>query len=107
MATWRAWLQNFRYYNKVARAEDGGPGNYDKDTFAQACPYYCTALMYDTLRKKIGNHRFWKLVRRWPQSQPDANVDRAGFIAMAEEIGDRNLDRFFDDWLNSRTWPPR
>ncbi|WP_343909986.1 M1 family metallopeptidase [Nocardioides aquiterrae] len=107
MATWRAWLRYFRYYNKVARAQDGGPGNYDKDTFAQACPYYCTALMYDTLSRKIGERRFWKLVRQWPQSRLDTNVDRAGFIALAEKISHKNLDPFFKDWLNSRTWPPR
>lgn len=107
LATWRGWLRYFRYYNKVARAEDGGPGDYDKDTFAQACPYYCTALMYDTLGKKIGERRFWKLVRQWPQSQPDSNVDRAGFVALAEKISHKNLDPFFKDWLNSPTWPPR
>ncbi len=105
-AAWRDWMGFFRFHNRVDRQEQGGPGAYDKQMFATGCVYYCTATMYDALRRKIGDGPFWRLVRRWPQSHPDGNVDRAGFVALAEELGHRHLGRFFDTWLDSPTWPP-
>ncbi|HEU5037862.1 MAG TPA: M1 family metallopeptidase [Nocardioides sp.] len=104
---WRDWVRYFRSANQSERAEQGGPGAYDKTMFATNCVYLCTSAMYEALRKRIGDDAFWALVRRWPQGRPDTNVDRVGFIALTERISGQDLGMFFDDWLNSPTWPPR
>ncbi|MBZ5738116.1 M1 family metallopeptidase [Nocardioides mangrovi] len=105
-APWSAWTNYFSQRNRRDRAEQGGPGDYDPGMFASGCVYYCTSAMYEKLRGKIGNDAFWQLVQQWPQSQPDANVDRAGFAAMAEELSGQDLGDFFETWLTSPTWPP-
>ncbi len=104
---WPQWLDVFRRSNRKDRAEEGGPGAYDPDMFATNCVYYCTALMYETLRKDIGDHTFWRIVRKWTQSQPDQNVDRAGFEELVATVTGRDYATFFDRWLNSPVWPPR
>jgi aminopeptidase N len=104
--TWRDWARFFRQGNRDQRWEQGGPGAYDPKMFATGCVYYCTAAMYEALRDKIGNRDFWRIVARWPHRDPDSNVDRAEFEEYVEQVTGRNLTRFFDDWLNSPTWPP-
>jgi aminopeptidase N len=105
-ARWRWWLSDFRYGNRVLRSEQGGPGAYDPSMFATGCVYYCTALMYDQLRKRVGNEQFWTIVRRWPQAHPDRNADRASFERFVEARTGDDLTRFFDRWLNAPVWPP-
>lgn len=104
--SWRAWMQYFRYHNQVDRDEQGGPGDYDPQMFATGCVYHCTAAMYEALRKKVGDRKFWSIVERWPHRTPDGNVDRAGFERFVEKVTGKDLTTFFDDWLNSPTWPP-
>jgi aminopeptidase N len=104
--SWPSWRYEFRFANQWAREEQGGPGAYDKHMFATTCVYECTSFMYEKLRARMGDGRFWTLVRRWPQGRLDTNADRAAFEALAERISGTDLSRFFDTWLNAPTWPP-
>ncbi len=104
--TWKSWVANFRYYNSRLRGEDGPPAAYARDRFAESCVYYCTAMMFEKLRHKLGNAVFWRLVRRWPQTHLNSTADRHTFIAWVEARTGRELSEFFDDWLFSPTWPP-
>ncbi|KQW48379.1 hypothetical protein ASC77_06350 [Nocardioides sp. Root1257] len=103
--TWRDWVQAFRGSNSFSREEQGGPGAYDPEMFATDCVYFCTALMYETLRKKVGDRDFWRIVRQWPQRTPDTNVTRAGFERYAERVTGDELTSFLDRWLNRKSWP--
>jgi aminopeptidase N len=104
---WRIWADFFRYENSTLRRHEGGPGAYKPRMFAENCVYYCTAAMYETIRKEIGNHAFWRLVRTWTHRAPDSNVDRAAFEGLVEQMTGRSWTRFFRTWLNSSTWPPK
>jgi aminopeptidase N len=103
--SWPQQVDMFRVFNWMAREEQGGPGAYDPEMFATDCVYLCTAMMYETLRKKVGSRDFWRIVRQWPQRQPDANVDRAGFERYAERVTGDELTGFFTRWLNRASWP--
>ncbi|MBA2465147.1 MAG: hypothetical protein H0V42_09270 [Nocardioidaceae bacterium] len=63
-------------------------------------------MMFEKLRRKLGNAVFWRLVRRWPQTHLNSTADRHTFIAWVEARTGRELSEFFDDWLFSPTWPP-
>ncbi|MFC6341820.1 M1 family metallopeptidase, partial [Nocardioides hankookensis] len=104
-ASWHDWVQMFRIGNVDEREEQGGPGAYDPDMFATGCVYVCTAMMYETLRKKVGDRDFWRVVRQWPHRTPDANVTRAGFERYVERVTGDELSAFFRRWLNRPTWP--
>ena len=104
--SWRDWSSYFTYNNLSLRDTEGGPGAYHRNMFGTSCVYTCTAAMYEQLRKRIGDRLFWSIVKQWPHRDPDGNVDRAEFEEYVEKRTGENLTRFFEDWLNSPTWPP-
>jgi aminopeptidase N len=103
---WSEWRSNFEFGNAFYRETDGPPAAYRRQRFAETCVYYCTALMYDQLRERLGNRTFYRLVRRWPQTRPNSNADKATFVNWVESETGRELSSFFDRWLLSPTWPP-
>jgi aminopeptidase N len=103
---WSAWRSDFEFVNFLFRDIDGPPAAYKRGRFAEACVYYCTALMYDNLRERLGNRTFYRLVREWPQTRPNSNASKATFVNWVESETGRELSRFFDRWLLSPTWPP-
>ena len=87
------------------RLEDGPPGAYDRDEFADLCVYYCGALMLDRLRDLLGADVFDQVLRDWPQQHRDANVDRSDYIAWVDEQTGRDVGPFLTEWLTSPTTP--
>jgi aminopeptidase N len=56
-------------------------------------------LTLQALREKIGDAKFFAILREWADRNEYGNVTTPGFIALAEHISHRDLDRFFDVWL--------
>ncbi|HEX8159703.1 MAG TPA: M1 family metallopeptidase [Solirubrobacteraceae bacterium] len=76
------------------------PANLGGPEFLFASPTYERgAMTLQALRGKIGDATFFKLLREWYSRHRNGNVRTADFIALAEEISRRQLDRFFDVWL--------
>jgi hypothetical protein len=92
------------------RTKYGPPGDYDPRVFAASNIYLSPALMWDQLRKKVGNHAFWSMVRAWPAVHRDGNASRAGYLAWVRQRVDPHhrlhLPHFFHAWLMDRTTPP-
>jgi aminopeptidase N len=88
------------------RAEDGPPGAYFPQDFADTCVYYCGARMLDRLRSKLGAATFDSAWRAWPQRHRWASVDRGDYISWLDYRTGRSLDSFFTTWLTSPTSPP-
>ena len=88
------------------RAEAGPPAAYDPAQFGNGNIYYGPALMWHELRKKIGDEKFWQVVRDWPAHDPDTNAGRDQYFTwLVQRTG---VDRsFFEDWLLSPTTPER
>lgn len=90
-----------------ARAQYGPPANYDPEAFGGGNVYYGPALMWDELRKRLGDDEFWRLVREWPQAHDDGNADYDAITAWWSDQTGEDLSGFFDDWLLGETTPQR
>ena len=51
------------------------------------------------LRKKIGDEKFFKLLKNFYKNYQNKNASTSDFISMAEEISHQNLHDFFNQWL--------
>jgi len=89
------------------RIEAGPPADYDPRTFGEGNVYYSPALMWDELRQRIGDDRFWSLVRAWPAERSGDNADYADITTWWSEQTGEDLTSFFDAWLLGRKTPPR
>jgi aminopeptidase N len=101
-----AVMDQYALFEPNLRAEFGPPGAYDKRSFGESNVYYGPALMWDELRKRIGDSEFDAVVREWPALEPDRSSSRDEMLPwLVERTG---VEReFFDDWLLSPTSPER
>ncbi len=89
------------------RRESGPPADYDPATFGESNIYYGPALMWHELRKKLGDEKFWAIVRAWPKVRENGNADRAQFVDWLNEQTGQDLTGFYDAWLLGKASPPR
>jgi len=57
------------------------------------------ALVLHALRQRVGDERFFALLRDWTARHRHATVTTAQFVAAAEQHAGRDLSGFFTDWL--------
>jgi aminopeptidase N len=89
------------------RSDYGPPADYDPDAFGGGNVYYGPALMWDELRKRLGDDGFWRLVREWPATHDNSNADYDEITTWWSEQTGEDLSGFFDDWLLGSTTPER
>lgn len=89
------------------REEAGPPGFYHEDSFGSGNVYYIPAVMWDELRKKLGDDEFWKLVRAWPASHEYANANYAEITSWWSEQSGQDLQDFFNAWILGPETPRR
>jgi aminopeptidase N len=53
----------------------------------------------EALRERIGDARFFTLMRTWYRDHEYGNVTTPQFITLAEQISGQDLGAFFDEWL--------
>jgi aminopeptidase N len=51
------------------------------------------------LRQKVGDTRFFTILRSWATQNRYGNVTTAQFIALSEQVSGIDLGHFFDVWL--------
>ncbi|WP_175507543.1 M1 family metallopeptidase [Nocardioides terrae] len=88
-----------------SRRTAGPPGAYKADHFAELNVYYGPALMWDALRRTVGDDVFWKLVRDWPAARAERSTGRDDYLAWLQEQTGRDLTAFFQQWLMAPTSP--
>ena len=76
------------------RIDDPGPQRIFDDAV-----YERGAMTLAALRVRIGRSAFRTLVRRWYAEHRGGNVTTSDFTALAEQVGDQDLDGFFQAWL--------
>jgi aminopeptidase N len=64
------------------------------------------ALTLHALRLELGDDVFFELLRTYYDTYENSNATTADFIRLAEEAARRDLDAFFDGWLNEVQIPP-
>ncbi|GIF74037.1 M1 family metallopeptidase [Asanoa siamensis] len=72
----------------------GGP-----EVMFSAPAYDRGAMTLQALRVKIGDKRFFGLLRDWYAHNRDGNVTTADFVRLAERRSGQQLDAFFQTWL--------
>jgi aminopeptidase N len=65
------------------------------------------AATLQALRTKVGDRVFFAILRAWYQRYRYGNATTRQFIALAERISGRSLERFFDVWLYEPAKPSR
>ncbi|MEU5837074.1 M1 family metallopeptidase [Streptomyces diacarni] len=87
------------------RAEHGPPGLPRE--LGGTNIYDGGALVLYALRLRLGERRFARVMRLWPERFKDRNVTSEDFIRHTVRVtGDRSLDRFLRDWLFGAVNPP-
>ena len=120
-ATWTEWYYAERHGRRSAQAifnrlyrvpasnesfwnpPSGHPGS-PKHLFGPSV-YVRGAMALQALRVKIGTRPMLQLLRRWAVAHRYATGDIDEFIALAEEVSDRDLVPFFQRWLYRRGKP--
>ncbi|MEP9363212.1 M1 family metallopeptidase [Nocardioides sp. CN2-186] len=102
-----AMVDEWAAYDDQLRSQDGPPADYRPESFGGGNVYYIPAVMWDELRKRIGDDEFWRLVREWPASHAYGNAGYDDITAWWSEQTGEDLTGFFDDWLMSDTTPDR
>ena len=63
------------------------------------------ALTLHALRGRIGDERFFALLRDWTARHRHATVTTAQFVELAEQYATRDLSAFFTAWLHRPALP--
>lgn len=98
-------MENLRPVDQRLRDQAGPPADYDPRSFGAGNVYYCPALMWHDLRRKVGDETFWRLVREWPRTAAYANATREEWTTWWEEQTGLELEAFFTAWLDGDTTP--
>jgi aminopeptidase N len=85
------------------RPQPGDPGQ--RNLFANSV-YVRGAMTVHALRVTIGDDAFFKLLPEWTSTKGGSTGAIADFTALAERLGGKDLDAFFQAWLYSETKPP-
>jgi aminopeptidase N len=88
------------------RSKYGPPAHYRPDTFAEGNAYYIPALMWDTLRQRLGDEEFWSLARGWLHSHRFTSQNRTTLAAWWSKQSGHDLRGFFHAWLLGPAEPP-
>ncbi|MFG1998992.1 M1 family metallopeptidase [Spirillospora sp. NPDC048911] len=96
---------SWKYYKEMWTArKTGDPG---ADQMFTITPYYRGGMTLHALRKRIGDKAFFTLLKAWTRMNKDGNVNTAQFIALAEKISHKQLDRLFHEWLYTKYKPTK
>ena len=57
------------------------------------------AMTLQALRNAVGDHAFWKIVRRWASRKSRKAVTTEAFVALAERVSGQQLEELFETWL--------
>jgi aminopeptidase N len=93
-------------YDQQLRTRYGPPADFVPDSFGAGNVYYIPAVMWNELRKKLGDELFWRLVREWPSAHAYGNAGYDDITSWWSEQSGEDLTDFFHDWLLSDSTPP-
>ena len=88
---------------QVWRTPPGRPGVAN---LFSASVYDRGGMAVHALRVAVGDSAFFTILRTWAAEQRHGNATTADFVALAERISRKKLDRLFDSWLYGTERPP-
>ena len=88
----------------IFRPPPGRPGTRDLFGFSV---YIRGAMALQALRDRVGSAAFFTILREWAIRHRGGNASTAQFIALAEQVSHRRLDKLFRVWLYDKGKPRR
>ncbi|MGA8247277.1 MAG: M1 family metallopeptidase, partial [Nocardioides sp.] len=88
------------------RAVYGPPAHYVTGSFGEGNVYFIPTLMWDTIRQRVGDATFWRLVRAWPRTHRFTSQGRTALADWWSRRTGENLRPLFDRWLLGPHEPP-
>ncbi|MEV5570076.1 M1 family metallopeptidase [Spirillospora sp. NPDC052269] len=76
-----------------------------RDTMFNDRVYSGGATVLQLLREKIGDDRFFSLLRAWATTHRYGNGNTAQFVALANKVSGQDLNPFFQTWIYSTGKP--
>jgi len=101
----RGLMQRWAQAEPQMRRAAGPPADYDPSTFGEGNVYYSPALMWDQLRRRVGDETFWSVVRSWPRAHEDGNASYDDLTSYWSARTGLDLGPFFHAWLLGKTSP--
>jgi aminopeptidase N len=98
----RTWATT---YAGRLRAQYGPPARYRPGSFGEGNAYYIPALMWDTIRQRLGDRQFWSLARQWLTDHRFTSQNRDTLAAWWSRRSGQDLTPVFHAWLLGPTEP--
>ena len=100
------------WLRQTYEAIGGGSGFWDltigdpgADRLFASAVYVRGGMTFQALRNRLGEHDFWRVVRRWLAGHAGGTGTTAQFQALAEHVSGEDLAGFFDAWLFTAAKP--
>ena len=100
------WVRNIYAYVIENRQSMTPPGEPTANRLFNAGVYYWGALGLHALRLEVGDETFFEILKTYHERYKGGNARTADFIAVAEEVSEKELSEFFDSWLYSKELAP-
>jgi aminopeptidase N len=96
-----------RHYREPSRSSffSPPPGNPGEHGMFGPSMYARGAMCLHALRTKVGDDKFFRILREWPAAHRYGNASITEFIVFAEKIAGTQLDRLFVNWLYKKGKP--
>ena len=95
--------ENFDFFYNLVPPDDpfwqviiGDPG---PDLLFDISVYWRGAMTLHQLRLEVGDHDFFRILKKWATTRRGDNVTIPEFIRLAEKISHEDLDDLFETWL--------
>ena len=79
--------------------------NPQRDTMFASAVYRRGGMTLQALREKIGDEKFFRVLKTWTRTHRHGNGTTKEFTALAERISGEDLDAFFQTWIYSAGKP--
>jgi aminopeptidase N len=76
-----------------------------RDTMFASAVYRRGGMTLQALREKIGDEKFFRILRTWTAQHRHGNGSTEQFMALSEQISGQQLDDFFQTWLFTPSKP--
>jgi aminopeptidase N len=94
-----AFRQTLRGFYETARRSRVLPGAPTLTTLFDGAIYHRGALTLHALRLRVGDERFFEILRTYTAEFRGGNATTEDFIAVASRVSGMELSGLFDDWL--------
>ena len=103
------WVQAQRMFASEPASDvhfwDQAIADPQRDTMFSQAVYNRGGLTMAALRHRIGDAKFFRLLRTWTAQHRYGNATTTQFIALANQVCGQNLNHFFQLWLYTRARP--